>query len=96
MTLYAISQTTITDPQKMQEYLDRVGPTIPEGVKLLASDETPRVIEGKDLAPRTVLLEFPSRDVFENWYHSPEYQELANLRMSAAPGTFILIEGVDE
>lgn len=94
MTVYAISQNTIVDPEAMQEYLDRVGATVPAGVSLIAQDETPEVIEGEGPALRTVIVEFPDRDVFDEWYHSDEYQELAALRMSAAPGTFILVEGL--
>ena len=94
MPVYAIAQNTVTDPDRMQEYLDRVGPTVPEGVRMLASDEHPEVVEGDGPAIRTVLLEFPDRDAFDAWYQSDEYQELAAIRMAAAPGTFILVEGV--
>ncbi|MGI9659396.1 MAG: DUF1330 domain-containing protein [Gaiellaceae bacterium] len=94
MPVYAIGQSTIVDPEAMQEYLDRVGATIPDGVSLLASDETPEVVEGDGSALRTVIVEFPDRDVFDTWHNSDEYKPLAELRMAAAPGTFILVEGV--
>ncbi len=94
MTVYAIAQSTIVDHEAMQEYLDRVGATVPDGVSLIAEDDAPEVIEGDGPALRTVIVEFPDRDVFDSWYQSDEYQELAELRMGAAPGTFILVEGV--
>ena len=94
MTVYGIAQSTIVDPEGMQEYLDRVGATVPEGVSLIASDDNPEVVEGEGPALRTVIVEFPDRDVFDAWYQSEEYQELAEIRMAAAPGTFILVEGV--
>ena len=81
------------DQQKMEEYLSRVGATIPEGVNLLASDDTPELIEGDGQALRTVIVEFPDRDVFDGWYNSPEYKELTVIRKAAAPGTMILVEG---
>ena len=46
MPVYAIAQNTVVDEQGMQEYLDRVGATIPAGVSLLASDDSPEVVEG--------------------------------------------------
>lgn len=94
MPVYAIVQNTVIDKQKMDEYLGRVGPTLPSDVKLLASDETPELIEGEGQALRTVLVEFPNREVFDAWYNSPEYKELAAMRMEAAPGTAILVEGM--
>ena len=94
MPVYAIGQSTIVDTDAMQEYLDRVGATIPEGVRLLASDDAPEVVEGDGQALRTVIVEFPGRDVFDTWYHSDEYKPLAELRMKAAPGTFMLVEGI--
>jgi uncharacterized protein (DUF1330 family) len=93
MPVYAIAQSTVVDQQKMDEYLSKVGATIPDRVKLLASDDTPELIEGEGQPLRTVLVEFPDRDVFDAWYQSPEYRELTKIRMAAAPGTFILVEG---
>lgn len=94
MPVYAVVQSTVVDQQKMEEYLSRVGPTIPEGVNLLASDETPELIEGDGRALRTVIVEFPNRDVFDGWYNSAEYKELTEIRKAAAPGTMILVEGM--
>ena len=94
MAVYGIVQNTVVDPDLMQEYLDRVGATVPEGVSVIASDDVPEVIEGEGPALRTVIVEFPDRDVFDAWYQSEEYEELARIRMEAAPGTFVLVEGV--
>jgi uncharacterized protein (DUF1330 family) len=96
MAVYAIVQNTVVDPDLMQEYLDRVGATVPEGVSTLASDEAPEIIEGEGQSLRTVIVEFPDRDVFDAWYESEEYQPLAEMRMNAAPGTMILVEGLTE
>lgn len=93
MPIYVIAQNTVTDHEKMQEYLDRVGATVPDNVSLLASDDNPEVIEGEGPAIRTVLMEFPDRDVFDAWYESDEYKPLAEMRMAAAPGTLIVVEG---
>lgn len=96
MAVYAIVQNTVVDPDLMQEYLDRVGATIPDGVGVVASDEAPEVIEGEAQSLRTIIVEFPDRDVFDAWYQSDDYQPLAEMRMKAAPGTMILVEGVPD
>lgn len=94
MPVYMIVQNTVVDQQKMEEYLSRVGATIPEGVNLLASDETPELLEGDGQALRMVIAEFPNRDVFDGWYNSAEYKELTEIRKAAAPGTVMLVEGM--
>lgn len=50
-------------------------------------------MEGTIDHPRTVVLEFPSREVFRTWYDSPEYQAILPLRLESAPGTLLLAEG---
>ena len=57
MPVYAIAQSTVVDREKMDEYLSKVGATIPDGVKLLPSDDTPELIEGEGQPLRTVLVE---------------------------------------
>ncbi len=44
--------------------------------------------------PRTVILEFPSREAFRAWYDSPEYQEILPLRLDSTPGTLIAVNGL--
>ena len=63
--------------------------------KLLAVDESPELLEGEWAFTRTVLLEFPSKEDADSWYHSNEYQELAQHRYAASEGNLILIEGLE-
>ncbi len=64
------------------------------GARVLAFQESPEVVEGEVERPRTVILEFESREAFRAWYDSPEYQEILPLRLKSAPGTFILVDGL--
>ncbi len=87
MSVIVIAQGTIKDREKIDAYLAKAGPTTgAHGGKILAFDEAPDVIEGSISNPRTVLLEFDSKDAFNSWYNSPEYQEALPLRLEAAPG----------
>jgi uncharacterized protein (DUF1330 family) len=50
------------------------------------------VVEGEWPWTRTVLLRFPSKEAFDRWYGSPEYQEIARTRWAAATANLILVE----
>jgi uncharacterized protein (DUF1330 family) len=92
MAIIVVAQGTIKDREKIDAYLAKAGPTIgASGGKILSFDENPEVIEGTMNDKRTVLLEFESKDAFNAWYNSPEYQAALPLRLEAAPGSLILV-----
>jgi uncharacterized protein (DUF1330 family) len=79
----------------LDEYVAKALPTIQShGGRVVAFDEAPDVVEGAIDRPRTVILEFASREAFRTWYDSPEYQSVLPLRLQSAPGTLILVEGL--
>jgi uncharacterized protein (DUF1330 family) len=39
------------------------------------------------------VLEFPSADQARKWYHSPEYAPALALRLKAAKGKMVIVEG---
>ena len=61
--------------------------------ELLAVSDEPRVIEGEWPHPRLVVIEFPSREAAEGWYHSPAYQKLLPLRLGSSVGNFVIVDG---
>lgn len=94
MPVYVIAQGRTVNRAMHDDYVARALPTLPpHGGKVLAFSETPDVIEGSVAEPRFVLLEFPSRGAFRDWYDSEEYQAILPLRLEAAPGTLVVIEG---
>jgi len=42
-----------------------------------------------------VVLEFPSREAFDGWYHSPEYQAILPFRLNAADCLFVTVDAVE-
>jgi uncharacterized protein (DUF1330 family) len=62
--------------------------------KLLAVDEKPTIKEGSWPYTRTVLLEFPSNDELDRWYHSDEYQSLARHRFSGSQASIAVVNGL--
>lgn len=94
MTAYIVARITITDPEPYSVY----GAGFMEifsryGGKLLAVDEAPEIIEGEWPCTRTVLLEFPDKDVMREWYTSPDYQALAQHRFAASTANIVLLSG---
>jgi len=79
----------------LDEYVAKALPTVEShGGRVLAYDEAPEIVEGTIDLPRTVILEFSSREAFRRWYDSPEYQGALPLRLQSVPGTLIVVEGL--
>tara|TARA_Y100000588_G_scaffold252002_1_gene266540 strand:- start:341 stop:628 length:288 start_codon:yes stop_codon:yes gene_type:complete len=95
MSVYIVAQHRVDDPDKLNEYVRQVIPTIQEhGGKVLAVDESPEMIEGTVDFPRTVILEFPDNKTFRLWYNSATYQMLLPTRFAATEGTLIVARGL--
>ena len=97
MAVYVVAQGRIENPEVLGQYVEKAIPTIgAHGGRIVAFDETPEVVEGTVDFPRTVIVEFPTREAFRAWYHSPEYQAILPMRLDAAPGTLIVANGLGE
>ena len=95
MPVYVIAQGRIEDRAMLDQYVSKVIPTIKAGGgRILGFDETPEVIEGEVAYPRTVILEFPTREAFDAWYGSSAYQEILPLRLDSTPGTLIVVDSL--
>jgi uncharacterized protein (DUF1330 family) len=64
------------------------------GGRFVARGGTVTVLEGEWPNPRTVIIEFPSREKAEAWYRSAEYQKIISLRLDSTTGNLIIIDGV--
>ena len=95
MSVYVVAQGRVENREKLDEYVEQAIPTIASHRgRIVAFDEAPQVIEGTVDFPRTVILEFPTREAFRSWYESAEYQAILPIRLNAMPGTLIVAEGV--
>ena len=92
MSVYVVAQGRVENRDMLNEYTSKVVPTIQSGGgRILGFDESPEVVEGKADYPRTVILEFPSREAFSAWYNSDGYQAILPLRLDSTPGTLIVV-----
>lgn len=95
MTVYALAQLRIHDPERYGRYMARFMPVLEKyNGKLLAADESPRVLEGQWWdRNKVVLMEFADKDAFRAWATSPEYSEIAEDRQAGADAVVLLIKG---
>jgi len=90
---YILVTEEIHDEDGMKTYGAKAAKTM-AGVRVLAVDATPQVLEGRPAPGRAVLLEFESPEAARAWYESPEYQEAIPLRQAAADSSGVLITGL--
>ncbi|WP_067693628.1 DUF1330 domain-containing protein [Nocardia jejuensis] len=93
---YVIFTEAIKDPDAMVEY-GRAAATVPPsgGMRPLAVDSAPGVLEGEWHGNQTVILEFESVEAARTWYESPEYQRAAKLRQAAAETNVVIVAGFE-
>ena len=53
------------------------------------------VLEGDPIAPRVVVLRFPTMEKAKAWHNSAEYEGPKELRHASANARMIVVEGVD-
>ena len=91
---YVIFDIRITDPDAYAPYRERAGATVEAyGGRYLVRGGAHEAIEGDWDPERVVVLEFPSVERAREWYHSPEYQEIAPMRQSASVSKGLIVEG---
>ena len=94
MSAYLILNGEVTDPEGYEEYKAGAQRVIAEhGGRYLARGGAVTAVEG-DWLPRVVVVEFPSYDAALGFYHSPEYQRLAEIRKRCSTGSVVIVEGV--
>lgn len=62
--------------------------------KFIARGGDTIVLEGNWKPKRLVILEFPSVEIANSWWHSEEYSKIREIRQKAASTKMIIIEGV--
>ncbi len=88
--------------KNQEEYVQRYGLPIlamfeDVGAEVLAVSPAPVVLEGEWNGNWTVVIRFPGMQAAQDWYKSPEYQALKELRINELTegGTAVLVAGFD-
>ncbi len=95
MTTYILAQLTIHDRARYDRYASQFMGVLGrfEG-RLLASDESPKVLEGSWPHKKVVLIEFKDEDEASRWASSPEYRAIAVDREGSAVATVLSVSGL--
>ncbi|SBS71034.1 conserved hypothetical protein [uncultured Mycobacterium sp.] len=89
---YVILTEEIKDPEGMKAYGQAAGGAM-GGVKVLAVDAKPQVLEGNWHGHQTVVLEFDSVEAAQAWYDSEAYSAARVLRQAAADTNAVILSG---
>lgn len=97
MSAYVIIEIKVLDPTVYAEYVDKV-PAIVEkyGGHYLARGGKITPLGGDWHPERLILLEFDSLEQIRTWLASPEYAEIAPLRMRSTIGRSIVLESTSK
>ncbi len=97
MSAYLVAHLSVTDPTAFEDYRAAVPAVIARfGGRYLVRGGRVEVLEGEWRVPRLVILAFDSMEQARRFYDSPEYQEILPLRLGAAKGEVVLVEGVPD
>jgi uncharacterized protein (DUF1330 family) len=94
MSAYLIAEETVHDEAMFGEYRKHVVATLEAfGGRFIARGGKLTVLEGEWQHPRTVIIEFPSRESAEGWYKSADYQKIIGLRLKSTSGNLVILDG---
>lgn len=95
MKAYVIAIEAIHDEAAFSKYAEQVpGTLVAFGGQFIARGGNLTTLEGHWQHPRTVIIEFPSRQAAEHWYKSTDYQKIIGLRHESAKGNLIILDGL--
>jgi uncharacterized protein (DUF1330 family) len=92
---YFVTNIQITNSDGYAEYQKLVTQTVSDfgGCYLVRGGATTQ-IEGDSIGGRNVVLEFPSREQAEAWYHGDAYQSIIHHRKNNSTGNLFLVDGI--
>jgi len=97
MKHYAIAEIDLTDRGWARDYVANVtGMVERRGGRYLARSGRIEKVEGERSAPQmVVLIEWPSKEVADEFYASEEYRPYREARRAGARNEFLLVAGED-
>ena len=97
MASYVIARVNVTDMDQYKEYMKLTPDAIAKyGGKFIVRGHNTVTLEGPEETARVVVVEFPTFEQAQAFYHSPEYGAAKLQREGAATGQFIAVQGIDE
>lgn len=95
MSAYVLVEIEIHNPKLYKTYTALTPETIEnfQGAFIVRGGESV-VLEGDQSKKRVVVLEFPTMEIANAWWHSEEYSKARKIRQQAATTKMTLVQGV--
>jgi uncharacterized protein (DUF1330 family) len=94
MTVYTVAQLKFTNVEAYRRYQNAFPAVFAKfNAKVLAADESPRVIEGDWPRDKVVILAFPDEAEALRFSASPEYAAIAKDRKAGADAVVLMVKG---
>lgn len=94
MSAYIIARVHVTDWERYREYTKATPAAIEKfGGRFIVRGGETATLEGPREMARLVVIEFPSLEKAQGFYHSEEYSRAKKLREGAATGQFLVVDG---
>ncbi len=95
MKAYLVADVKVNDQKAYEGYKKDVSATISAfGGRYLARGGKTEALEGAWIPQRLVILEFPDMATLREWYDSPEYRPLLELRQRSTLSNVVAMEGI--
>jgi uncharacterized protein (DUF1330 family) len=95
MTVYTIAQLKFKDIVAYRRYQQAFPAVFARfNAKLLAADETPKVVEGEWSGDKVVMLAFPDEAEARRFHEDPEYQAIAADRHAGADAVVLQVQAL--
>jgi uncharacterized protein (DUF1330 family) len=95
MPAYILARIRVTDPQRFEQYRAAVPAVIAQyGGRYIVRGGEVTALEGTPEGRRLVVIEFPTLEAAQRFWHSSEYAQAKQLREEAAQAEVVLVPGV--
>ena len=95
MSIHLIATLEVTDSTGIQEYVKQVVPLIESfGGQYVLSGAVTQILEGSTGANLAAVIEFDDAAQMHNWYKSPAYAPLRELRQRSAKTELMVVEAL--
>jgi len=95
MPAYLIANVDIKNPEKFKDYMKATPAVIKQfGGKFLVRGGGFEICEGNWNPKRLVVVEFESMQKAKQFYNSPEYKAIIDLRQSSAYTEWVFVDGL--
>lgn len=95
MTVYLIAELKFTDRAAYDRYQTRFFSVFKRfNGRLLAADESPRVLEGASACEKFVMMSFPDDAEANRFATDPEYVEISKDRKAGTEAVVLLVRGM--